>query len=62
MRSTIRWGADVGVLRQQHASVEVLREEKRALEKKARMFDDAHKRAVRLEAELEPIKRERQQW
>ena len=45
-----------------HASIEVLHEEKRALEKKARMYDDAHERAVRIEAELKAMKRECEQW
>jgi mitotic spindle assembly checkpoint protein MAD1 len=61
-KTNMKLEVELGVLRQQHASVEVLREEKRALEKKARMYDESHERAVRLEAELEAVKREREQW
>jgi len=62
-KTNLKLEAEVGVLRQeQHASIEVLLEEKRESEKKACMFDDAHEHAVRLEAELEVIKREREQW
>jgi mitotic spindle assembly checkpoint protein MAD1 len=61
-KTNTRLEAELGVLRKQHTSVEVLREEKRVLEKKARMFDDAQERAVRLEEEVEAGKKEREQW
>ena len=61
-KTNTRLEAELGVLRKQHTSVEVLREEKRVLEKKARMFDEAQERAVRLEEEVEAGKKEREQW
>jgi mitotic spindle assembly checkpoint protein MAD1 len=59
-RTNMKLEAELGLLRDQHASVDVLREEKRELEKRARMFQPAQERANRLEAELELVRKERE--
>ncbi|OAX36279.1 MAD-domain-containing protein [Rhizopogon vinicolor AM-OR11-026] len=45
-----------------HASLEVLREEKRALESKVAMMEGLREKVVRLEAQVEAARREREDW
>ena len=54
--------AELAVLRERHASVEVLREEKRGLEKKLTVLEEMRERVVRLEAQVEAGRREREAW
>ncbi|EDR02403.1 uncharacterized protein LACBIDRAFT_332507 [Laccaria bicolor S238N-H82] len=54
--------AELAVLRERHASVEVLREEKRGLEKKLSVLEEMRERVVRLEAQVEAGRREREAW
>jgi hypothetical protein len=54
--------AEVNVLRTKETSVEVLREEKRGLERKVRVMEELREKVVRLEAELEAGRREREAW
>lgn len=54
--------AELAVLRERHASVEVLREEKRGLERKVQTLEQLREKVVRLEAEVEAGRREREAW
>ncbi|TFK35138.1 spindle assembly checkpoint component Mad1 [Crucibulum laeve] len=54
--------AELTVLRDRHTSVEVLREEKRGLERKVKLMDELREKVVRLEAEVEAGRREREEW
>lgn len=54
--------AEVTTLRERHVSIEVLREEKRGLERKVRTLEEMRERVVRLEAEVEAGRREREDW
>jgi mitotic spindle assembly checkpoint protein MAD1 len=49
-------------LRERHASVEVLREEKRGLERKVKVLEELREKVVKLEAEVEAGRREREEW
>ncbi|PFH49876.1 hypothetical protein AMATHDRAFT_75943 [Amanita thiersii Skay4041] len=51
---------EVTVLREHHSSLEVLREEKRGMERKLRTLDELRNKVGRLEAELEASRRERE--
>ncbi|TFY57806.1 hypothetical protein EVJ58_g6803 [Rhodofomes roseus] len=57
-----KMSTELAVLRERHASVEVLKEQKRALERKAQGAEELRERVVRLEAELEAARRERETW
>lgn len=57
-----RLGAENAALRERHASVEVLREQKRALERKAQGAEELREKVFRLEAELDAARRERETW
>lgn len=54
--------AELGRYKDRHANLEVLREEKRALERKVSVVDELRERVVSLEAQVEAARRERQQW
>ena len=54
--------AELTVLRQRNASVEVLREQKRDLERKLSGMDELSENVVKLEAELDAARREREEW
>jgi len=54
--------AELTVLRERHTSVEVLREEKRGLERKIQMLEEFRTKVVKLEAEVEAGRREREEW
>lgn len=49
-------------LRERHASIEVLREEKRGLERKVKVLEELREKVVKLEAEVEAGRREREEW
>ena len=57
-----RLTGEMNVLRAKEASVEVLREEKRGLERKIRVMEELRERVVKLEAEVEAGRREREAW
>ncbi|PPQ94910.1 hypothetical protein CVT25_004396 [Psilocybe cyanescens] len=54
--------AELNVLRERQTSVEVLREEKRGLERKIQMLEEFRTKAVKLEAEVEAGRKEREAW
>jgi mitotic spindle assembly checkpoint protein MAD1 len=49
-------------LRERQASVEVLKEEKRGLERKVKLLEELREKVVKLEAEVEAGRREREEW
>jgi mitotic spindle assembly checkpoint protein MAD1 len=53
---------EVTVLRENSASLEVMREEKRGLERKLRTMDELRNKVVSLEAEVEAARKEREAW
>jgi len=54
--------SELNILRERHASVEVLREEKRGLERKVTMLEEMRNKVIRLEAEVEAGRQERETW
>ncbi|KAI0740089.1 MAD-domain-containing protein [Earliella scabrosa] len=54
--------AELNVLREKQTSVEVLKEQKRDLEKKLRVTEELREKVVRLEAELDAARKEREEW
>jgi mitotic spindle assembly checkpoint protein MAD1 len=54
--------SELKILRERHTSIEVLREEKRGLEKKVLMLEEFRTKVLRLEAEVEAGRKEREQW
>ncbi|OSX63139.1 hypothetical protein POSPLADRAFT_1181163 [Postia placenta MAD-698-R-SB12] len=57
-----KMSAELTMLRERHASVEVLKEQKRELQRRAAGADELREKVIRLEAELEASRREREQW
>ncbi|KAJ7701808.1 spindle assembly checkpoint component Mad1 [Mycena rosella] len=57
-----RLTAELAVLRERHTSIEVLREEKRGLERKLQPLEALRERVVRLEAQVEAGRQEREKW
>lgn len=53
---------ELNSLRERHASVEVLREEKRGLERKVKVLEELRETVVKLEAEVDAGRREREEW
>ncbi|KAN0114199.1 Spindle assembly checkpoint component Mad1 [Russula decolorans] len=54
--------AELNTLRERHTVMEVLREENRALERRAAAADELRETVVRLEAEVEAARAEREAW
>ena len=54
--------AELGTLRERHTSVEVLREQNRALKQRAASADELREMVVRLEAEVRAAHAERETW
>jgi len=54
--------AELSTLRERHTVIEVLREENRALERRAASADELRETVVRLEAEVEAARAEREAW
>jgi len=54
--------AELSALRERHTTIEVLREENRALERRAAAADELRETVVRLEAEVEAARAERKAW
>ncbi|KAF8637851.1 hypothetical protein AX17_002477 [Amanita inopinata Kibby_2008] len=61
-KDNVKLTREVTLLREHHASLEVLREEKRGLEHKVRTLDEMRNKVVRLEAEVEAARKEREAW
>lgn len=61
-RENVKLRAEVRVLREKEQSVEVVKEEKRGLERKVRVLEDMREKVVKLEAELDASRREREDW
>lgn len=57
-----KMNSELTTLRQRHASIEVLKEQKRDLERKARTTEELREKVVRLEAELDAARKEREAW
>ena len=53
---------EVTILRENHISLEVVREEKRGLERKLQTMDEMRTKVVKLEAEVEAARKEREAW
>ncbi|KAJ7135484.1 spindle assembly checkpoint component Mad1 [Mycena crocata] len=54
--------SELSVLRDRHTSIEVLREEKRGLEHKLRSLEELREQVVKLEAQVEAGRQERENW
>ena len=54
--------AELNVLREKQTSVEVLKEQKRDLERKLHGADELREQVVKLEAELDAARQEREEW
>jgi hypothetical protein len=54
--------SELTVLRERQTSVEVLREQKRGLEKRVQVLEELRTKVVGLEAEVEAGRREREDW
>jgi mitotic spindle assembly checkpoint protein MAD1 len=54
--------AELNTLRERHTAMEVLREENRALERRAAAADELRETVMRLEAEVEAARAEREAW
>ncbi|GBE85486.1 MAD-domain-containing protein [Sparassis crispa] len=57
-----RMSTELAALRERQASVEVLKEQKRELERKVKDAENVREKVARLEAELEAARREREEW
>ncbi|KAJ7481691.1 spindle assembly checkpoint component Mad1 [Mycena latifolia] len=57
-----RLTTELAVLRERHTSIEVLREEKRGLERKLQPLEALRERVVKLEAQVEAGRQERETW
>lgn len=57
-----RLNAELGMYKDRHYNIEVLREEKHALERKVEVMEELRERVVSLEAQVEVARQERQEW
>ena len=60
--ANVKMTAELNIMREKQTSVEVLKEPKRDLERKLRGADEVREQVVRLEAELEAARKEREEW
>ncbi|KAI0942237.1 hypothetical protein AcW1_002917 [Taiwanofungus camphoratus] len=60
--SNMKMKSELNILRDRHVSIEVLKEQKRDLERKVIGVEELREKVVRLEAELEAARREREEW
>ncbi|KAK7696454.1 hypothetical protein QCA50_001111 [Cerrena zonata] len=60
--ANVKMTSELNVLRQRNTSLEVLREQKRELEKKVEGMEQLKEKVVRLEAELDAARKEREDW
>ena len=61
-KANVKLTREVTVLQENHASLEVVREEKRGLERKVWLLDEMRNKVVKLEAEVEAARKEREAW
>lgn len=61
-KENVKLTREVTMLRENNTSLEVLREEKRGLERKVRLLDEMRTKVVKLEAEIEAARKEREVW
>ena len=61
-KENAKFSREVTALRENSASLEVMREEKRGLERKVRTMDELRNKVVTLEAEVEAARKEREAW
>lgn len=54
--------AELLILRQRHSSIEVLKEQKRELEKRMSGVEELKEKVIKLEAELTAARQEREEW
>lgn len=57
-----KMNAELTTLRQRHANIEILKEQKRDLEQKVRGVEELRETVAKLEAELEAARKEREEW
>lgn len=57
-----RMTGELNILREKQTSVEVLKEQKRELERKLYGTEDLREKVVKLEAELDSARKEREEW
>jgi len=60
--TNMRLNAELGMYKDRHSNIEVLREEKHALERKVEVMEELRERVVSLEAQVEVARQERQEW
>jgi len=60
--TNVKLSAELAALRKRQTSIEVLKEEKRGLETKVRVLEELREQIVRLQAEVEAGRRERDAW
>ncbi|CCM00208.1 uncharacterized protein FIBRA_02236 [Fibroporia radiculosa] len=60
--SNAKMNAELVMFRERQAKIEVLKEQKRGLERKVKEADELREQVGRLEAELEAARREREEW
>ena len=60
--TNVKLTSELTVLRERQTSVEVLREQKRGLEKRVQVLEELRTKVVKLEAEVEAGRREREDW
>jgi mitotic spindle assembly checkpoint protein MAD1 len=58
----VKLSAEVTAFRERQTSIEVWKEEKRGLETKVRVLEELREKFVRLEAEVDAGRREREAW
>ncbi|GJE94153.1 mitotic arrest deficient-domain-containing protein [Phanerochaete sordida] len=57
-----KMSSELTTLKQRHANIEVLKEQKRDLERKVRATEELREKVVKLEAELDAARKEREEW
>lgn len=57
-----RLNAELGIYKDRHSNIEVLREEKHALERKVAIMEELRERVMSLEAQVDVARQERQEW
>lgn len=57
-----RLSVELGMYKDRHGNIEVMREEKRALERKVAVMEELREQVVSLEAQVEAARQERQAW
>jgi mitotic spindle assembly checkpoint protein MAD1 len=60
--TNVKLTSELAVLRDRHTSIEVLREEKRGLERKLQPLEGLREKVVKLEAQVEAGRQERETW